>query len=198
MNVSGRYYRLIWALTLFFLFPRGAISFDYNAPIEYKQTLVRVLQETDVQGWPSGHTTDPRYPENITVSADGSKVGFTVKLNYLSDRHIYVMNGDGTGLTDLTGNLPTGVSVGTLQLNDNGTRLFFWDYPNGNIYYFDTVSPYNCHPAYKPDAFWVGSSRSYGINSDGTVIYLKHNWVTDRTHDGLCYTNVGVIPWCLL
>lgn len=167
-------------------------SADYSAPIEYRQTMVRVLQESDVLGWPVGYTTSSRYPHDVVVSANGSKVGFIVKLNVYSDRHIYVMNADGSGLVDLTGNLPSGVGFGTLQINDDGSRLFFWDYGNGNIYYFDTSPPYACHPAYKPDSFWLGSKRSYSLNSDGTVIYLKHFWNEGVvSHYGLCSTVVG-------
>jgi hypothetical protein len=169
-----------------------AIAANYPAPIEYKQTMVRVLRESDVQGWPRGLTTTPRYPDFIAVSADGSKVGFTVKLNLYADRHLYVMNADGSGLVDLTSKLRSGVSPGTVQLNDDGSRLFFWDYPNGNIYYLDTAAPYNLHPAYKPDAFWIGSKRSYSLNGAGTVIYLKHFWnVGTFSHYGLVSTAVG-------
>lgn len=41
-----------------------------------------------------GYETSARYPDHIAVSADGSKVGFNVKLNNYNDRHIYVMNDD--------------------------------------------------------------------------------------------------------
>lgn len=184
--------RLCCVLVLLPLGSEPASAATYPAPIEYKQTMIRVLQEGDVQGWPAGLTTTPRYPDFIAVSADGSKVGFTVKLNFYSDRRIYVMNGDGTGLRDLTSKLPTGVSPGTLQLNDDGSRLFFWDYPNGNIYYLETAAPFNLYPAYKPDAFWLGSKRSYGLNSAGTVLYLKHFWnVGTLSHYGLVSTVVG-------
>lgn len=185
-------YRFSVALVMVFLVSVRAETAAYSAPIEYKQTMVKVLQETDVQGWPAGHTTDPRYPEYVVVSANGAKVGFVVKLNSYTDRHIYVMNGDGTGLVDLTGNLPAGVGLGTPQINDDGSRLFFWDYANGNIYYFDTSPPYDIHPAYKPDLFWLPSKRSYSLNSSGTVIYLKHFWNVDSiSHYGLCSTTVG-------
>jgi len=181
-------------LALCMLFSGQILAAEYSAAMEYKQTMVKVLQESDIQGWPSALPTTPRYPEFIIVSADGSKVGFTVKLNVYSDRHIYMMNSDGSGLTDLTGNLPTGVTVGTPQMNETGSRLFCWDYGNGNIYYFDTVSPFGIHPAYKPDAFWVGigSKRNYSVNNAGTVIYLNHSWrVGTVDHYGLVSTDVG-------
>jgi hypothetical protein len=193
MNVGTRYFSIFLPLLLYCL-TAGHIKTDcYAAAIEYKQTMVRVLQESDVQGWPGGgYETSGRHTESVAVSANGAKVGFVVKLNVYSDRHIYVMNGDGTGLVDLTGNVPAGAAFGTLQLNDDGSRLFFWDYGAGNIYYFDTSPPYACHAAYKPDAFWIGSTRSYGLNSAGTVIYLKHFWnVGDISHYGLVSTVVG-------
>ncbi|MCX5890024.1 MAG: hypothetical protein NTY36_11290 [Deltaproteobacteria bacterium] len=174
---------------------------SFPASIKYKQTMVRLIQETDVQGWPTGYTTDKRYPCDIMVSANGAKVGFLVKLNYFSDKHIFVMNADGTGLVDLTPNLPAGMSTRTgdiaaLQINDTGSRLFFMDYPNGNIYYFDTSPPYTPHPAYLPNAFWVPPLKAYALNSDGSRIYLQHFWLVGtppltETHNGLCYTDVG-------
>lgn len=192
MKANITIYLLCSALALIFVTVGQVMAANYPASIIYKQTMVKVLQETDVQGWPSGLTTTPRYPENITVSANGAKVGFTVKLNYYSDRHIYVMNGDGSNLVDLTSNLPSGVGVGTLQMNDDGSRLFFWDYAKGNIYYFNTASPYTIQPAYKPDAFWLGSKRSYSLNSTGTILYLKHFWnVETISHYGLVSTVVG-------
>ena len=180
------------ALFLFFLGLQPSIAANYPAAIQYKQTMVKILQESDVQGWPTGLTTTPRYPDFIAVSADGKKLGFTVKLNLYSDRRIYVMNSDGTGLMDLTSRLPAGVSPGTPQLNDDGSRLFFWDYGKGNIYYIDTLAPFNVHAAYKPDAFWLGSKRSYSLNGSGTVVYLKHFWnVGTTSHYGLVSTVVG-------
>jgi hypothetical protein len=193
INNGKSFFAVILSMSLFFFIYATISSADFPTAIEYKQTMVRVLQESDIQGWPGGgFETTGRHTESVAVSANGAKVGFVVRLNTYSDRHIYVMNGDGTGLVDLTGNLPSGVGFGTLQLNDDGSRLFFWDYGAGNIYYFDTSPPYACHPAYKPDAFWVGSKRSYGLNSAGTVIYLKHFWnVENISHYGLVSTVVG-------
>lgn len=201
MNAGTRYFCLFLTLLLSCLTIEYFKTSGYAASIEYKQTMVKVLQESDVQGWPGGYETSGRYVDNITVSADGAKVAFTVKLSSYSNRHIYVMNADGTGRVDLTDNLPnrdipldppTKVIPGTLQMNDDGSRLFFWDYDLGNIYYFDTSAPYTCHEAYKPNLFWLGSKRSYGLNSAGTVIYLKHFWnVVDHSHYGLVSTVVG-------
>lgn len=192
MNVGTRYFCLFLALLLTCLTAGHLKTVCYAASIEYKQTMIRVLQETDFQGWPDGLGTTPRYPENIVVSANGSKVGFVARLNLYSDRRIYIMNGDGSGLVDLTGSLPPGVSsFRGLQINDDGSRLFVMD-NICNIYYIDTSSPYACHDAYKPGSCWDGGPRGYSMNSEGTVIYLRHPWVVDTvSHDGLCSTNVG-------
>lgn len=192
MNAGTSCMRLVCAVLFSWLAAMLFPAMARAVPIEYRQTMVRVLREGDVQGWPSGYATAPRYPEFIVVSANGSKVGFVVKLNNYTDRHIYVMNADGSGLVDLTAKVPAGVGLGTPQINDDGSRLFFWDYGNGNIYYFDTSPPYDIHPAYKPDAFWLGSKRSYSLNGAGTVIYLKHFWQEGGiSHYGLCSTAVG-------
>ena len=44
----------------------------------------------------------------MAVSANGAKIGFTVKIDGHSDKHLYVANADGTGLTDVTGSVPPG------------------------------------------------------------------------------------------
>ena len=77
------------------------------------------------------------------MSANGAKIGFTVKLDCYTDKHLYVANADGTGLTDVTGSVPPDKlpqDVTSLQMNDTGTRLFFRDYPSGSIYYLDTLA----------------------------------------------------------
>lgn len=102
MNAGTACMRLVCAVLFSWLAAMFFPAMARAAPIEYRQTMVRVLRESDVQGWPSGYATAPRYPEFIVVSANGSRVGFVVKLNNYSDRHIYIMNADGSGLRQLT------------------------------------------------------------------------------------------------
>ena len=106
---------------------------DYPTTIQYKQTMVKVADESNpfFQTWGG---TERRYFRDIVVSADGTKVGFVVKLNLPADRHIYVMNADGSSLVDLTANVPPGTDASdivNLQINDNGSRLFFAIIPWG-------------------------------------------------------------------
>ena len=115
----------------------------------------------------------------MAVSANGAKIGFTVKLDSYSDKRLYVANADGTGLTDVTGSVPPGKlpqDVTSLQMNDTGTRLFFRDYPSGSIYYLDTASPYNSHVALL-GAAWVDARKPYTLDSAGNTLFLKHNVV---------------------
>ncbi len=181
-------------LTLF-LFAGGlspARGANFPGTIQYKQTMVQVADasKSPYKDWGG---TDPRYFREIVVSADGTKVGFVVKLNLYSDKHIYVMNADGSSPVDLTGNLPgamTANDIANLQINDTGSRLFFRAYSLGNIYYFDTAS--HASATAFLDADWVDTRKAYTLNSDGSRLYFQHRWVpVDVWHEGLCYADVG-------
>ncbi len=149
-------------LTLF-LFAGGlspARGANFPGTIQYKQTMVQVADasKSPYKDWGG---TDPRYFREIVVSADGTKVGFVVKLNLYSDKHIYVMNADGSSPVDLTGNLPgamTANDIANLQINDTGSRLFFRAYSLGNIYYFDTAS--HASATAFLDADWVDTRKA--------------------------------------
>ena len=78
---------------------------SYPAPTKYKQTMVRVFTESQVNDW---LPTYGRHFREMAVSANGAKIGFTVKLDGHSDKRLYVANADGTGLTDVTGSVPAG------------------------------------------------------------------------------------------
>jgi len=163
---------LVLAVFLGLLGPNQAWAANYPAPIKYKQTMVRVLTESQVSDWLP--TFGGRSVWEMAVSANGAKIGFTVKLDSYSSMHLYLANADGTGLTDVTGSLPVGVVGGTsLQMNDTGTRLFFRDYPTGDIYYLDTASPNNSHVALL-GAAWVDARKAFTLDTAGNTLYLKH------------------------
>jgi hypothetical protein len=149
-----------------------AYGASYPAPITYKQTMVRVFTESQVSDW---LPTYGRHFREMAVSANGAKIGLTVKLDNYIDKRLYVANADGTGLTDVTGSVPPGKlpqDVTSLQMNDTGTRLFFRDYPTGDIYYLDTVSN-NSYVALL-GAAWVDARKPYTLDAAGNTLYLKH------------------------
>jgi hypothetical protein len=80
----------------------------WSAPIHYKQTMTKILDETQFRGWPYEHETDGRSFTLLTNSLNGSKIGFKVVVSGY-DAHTFVANSDGTGIGDLTANFPTGV-----------------------------------------------------------------------------------------
>jgi len=176
----------------------GALSAhgaNYPAAIQYKQTMVKVADEANsafhLGDWGGANS---RYFTEIVTSADGTKVGFVVKLNSFIDKHIYVMNADGSGVVDLTSNVPSGMSandIANLQINDPGSRLFFRAYSLGNVYYFDTAS-HTSQTAFlgqtSPD-----SREPYTLNGDGSRLYFQHSWVPPSgiSHFGIVYADVG-------
>ena len=68
----------------------------------------------------------------------------------------------------------------SLQMNDTGTRLFFRDYPTGDIYYLDTASPDNSQVALL-GAAWVDARKPYTLDALGNTLYLKHQVVVGRS-----------------
>lgn len=180
-------------LVLGLVFQSQAAS--YPAPTKYKQTMVRVFTESQVNDW---LPTYGRHFQEMALSANGAKIGFTVKLDNYSDKKFYVANADGTGLADVTGSVPTGKlpkDVTSLQMNDTGTRLFFRDYPSGSIYYLDTASPYNSHVALL-GATVVDARKPYTLDAVGNTLFLKHNVVDSEgfSHNGLYSCPVGGTP----
>lgn len=159
---------------------------EYPAAIEYKQTLTKILQESQVTGWPAGCEQCSRAFSNVATSADGSKIAFTVSV--WDESHIYLVKGDGTGLSDITPNLPE-INYGLPKLNDSGSRLFCG--VAEDVYYCDTTT-LACNRAIY-DGIWGGDFRKhFSINSEGTRLFFKHNAGGDQR--GLYYADVGGSP----
>ena len=124
------------------------VGYAWSAPILYKQTMTKILDETQFQGWPPDYETYTRHFNLLTNSADGSRIGFRVSTSILGTHyvHTYVANSDGSGLIELTDYFPAEappVTAVYYKLDDTGSRLFFQSPPgsvNINIYYFDLAT----------------------------------------------------------
>ena len=187
---------MVVAIMFVFTLPAGA---QWNeAPIEYRETVSTVIDETPVWNWMSD-TDNPRHFRDICVSPDGSMVAFTCQLDFYQNKHIYVMNADGSNVTDITGTLPAEVQeqnakdVARLRWNDDGTRLFFFGIYYRDIYYYDVTSG-TTHLAFAgiaaPDYRFP-----YSINAEGTQLFFKHdagwNESLKRSIQGLFTAAVG-------
>lgn len=186
------------------------MGFASAAPIVYKQTMTKILDETQFRGWPTGYENYGRYFDMVADSADGSRIGFQV-ITRVGDAwyiHTYAANADGTGVMDLTGNLPGDVNPGTvtfLKLDPKGERLFFRA-PNvgtdANVYYF-TLATQGCAFAIVPKP-----SKDYALHGfdfripysltaigDQIALYFKHDagWddVAKRYHRGIYTAMLG-------
>ena len=165
----------------------------WSAPILYKQTMTKILDETQFQGWPPEYGTYTRYFNMLTNSPDGSRIAFWVDCPVpgAAERRTYVANFDGSGLIDLTANFLPAVDPGTAtyyKLDDTGSRLFF-QAPNGgdatNIYYFDLVlaTPV-CSLAVRPEDKETFAIRSYDARKPFSLrtiggeltLYFRHRW----------------------
>jgi hypothetical protein len=105
MNIRKQGSLLVLSLMLAFGLVFQSQAASYPAPIKYNQTMVRVFTESQVSGWLS---TYGRYFPEMAVSANGAKIGFTVRIESTNDKRLYVANADGTGLMDVTGSVPAG------------------------------------------------------------------------------------------
>ncbi len=164
MNARKQSCLLVLTLVLAFGLVFQSQAASYPAPTKYKQTMVRGLYRVPGNDW---LPTYGRHFREMAVSANGAKIGFTVKLDGYSDKRLYVGNADGTEFTDVTDKLPPGKlpkDVTSLQMNDTGTRLFFRDYPTGSIYYLDTASPNTSHVALL-NAAWVDARKPYTLDA---------------------------------
>ena len=168
---------------------------SYPATIKYRQTMTKIVDETQLQGWPSGgYETAGRHIEEIVASPENNILAFTVKMDSYSDKRLYVM-GNGGQLIDCTAYLnAAGVNpnnVYGLKMSLDGLRIFFFGTYGTDIYYLIPWFIWEVHPAFKGLAF--GDFRvPYTVNYDGTKLFFKHVAGSPGfTIPGLYYANVG-------
>lgn len=154
-----------------------------SAPIEYELAITVILTEDDVDDWLPDMA---REVGDIAVSADGSTIAFAAGVCGQTYReadciHFYVMNADGTGLTDVTAGIPEETfppNVGHLRLNDTGTRLFAAGALNagGSAIYYHDLPAGTWSRAVVDDLHLgtIGGDKPYMINGDGTRTFFKH------------------------
>jgi hypothetical protein len=162
------------------------------APIQYKQTMTKILEETQFQGWPEGYETWARYFNLLTCSQDGSRIAFRVETSIYPNLYVrtYAASPDGSGLIDLTGHFPPEIdplySARNYQLDDTGSRLFF-RFPQGgsdfNFYYFN-LATLDCNLAVLPAGgetyaiHYLDDYRPFSLTTIGgqTTLYFRHRW----------------------
>lgn len=191
--------RILFVAVFMSCISQSAVAQWVDAPIEYRETVSMVIDESPVWDW---MPEEVRHFQEVSVSPDGSMIAFTVRLDFYMNKHIYVMNSDGTGLVDITSTLPASVreenaqNVGRLRWNDDGSRLFFFGKYYEDLYYYD-VGAGSTIPAVMgiadPD-FRI----PYSINAGGTQVTFKHNagWnaALERDIVGLFTAEVGGNP----
>ncbi len=150
---------------------------SYPAPIKYRQIMTKIVDETQLQGWPGdGYETVGRHIEEIVASPTNNHLAFTVKLDIYSDKRLYV-RGNGTDLVNCTPYLnAAGVTpdnVYGLRMSHDGNRIFFFGVYGQDIYYLIPWFVWEVHPAFKGLAGSDGRVK-YTVNYDGTRLFFKH------------------------
>jgi hypothetical protein len=155
-----------------------SITWAFSPKIDYREVLTPIFEKNAIgMFW-------------MTNSADGSKIAFTTTAeHYIANNdRLYVMNTDGTELTDLTSKLIDILNVRDLvdfQLNKYGSRLIFRSKPLSRIYIFNTdkgeLIPFFIQLERSED--W---RKSFGINAKGNRIYYRDFiWLDENSRPGL-------------
>jgi hypothetical protein len=123
----------VWVvLIICWVFPALVGAGIYQAPVEYREDLVRILDRDDV-AWdaPNAHRHDFA---SVQVSADGSTVLFNVTCEFCASgtgpaNRPFLVDPDGAGLTDISDIYPSDIvsswwSWGNLRINDDASDVF--------------------------------------------------------------------------
>jgi hypothetical protein len=146
----------------------------YPATIKHYQTMTKLLDETQLRGWPSGLETAGRHIEEMVAHRDGADLAFTVTLDAYSDKHLYVLTNGLAELVDCTS------ALNAAGINPNNVyglhwshekRLFFLVANTYDMYYY--LLSDKVYPAFKgvPDQGWV--PWPYSVNYEGTRLFFK-------------------------
>jgi hypothetical protein len=185
---------LVLAMALFCLGALPCLAANYPAPIKYRQIMIKLIDEPNLQGWPTGYETAGRHIEEIVASRTNNILAFTVKLDVYADKRLYVF-GNGSQLVDCTPYLnAAGVNpnnVYGLRMSNDGTRIFFFGTYATDIYYLIPWFIWEVHPAFLGLA--GGDGRvPYTVNYGGTRLFFKHVAVSGGfSVPGLYYADVG-------
>ncbi len=177
----------------------NAVADWHELDIVYTQTITAIVTPDEFQSWADGVRVQT--VGEFTASADGSRIAFIVAFytgGAGGDPHLYVANGDGSGLTDLTGSIHADADSTPrhLRLNDDGSRLFFLanddDHDGTTCFYFDLATGV-CHVAcHGMDG--LGYKKDYVLNAAGTRVYFRYDGGSDINERGLYYSNVPGDP----
>ena len=179
---------ILFLAVSFLVSDKALVSAEHVARIEYRSTLTKILDEADFLEGESAYYCGI---SDFVISADGSKIAFQV--TFPSRQDLYVMNRDGSNTTLINGSTgwPDADGGGTLEINQDGSRVFFIAFeetPDDDIYYYDTTSG-TC--VYALNAAITSPRKKYAINSAGTRIFLRHQANSDPTQKGLFYADAG-------
>ena len=170
-----------------------------SGDIFYAQTVTRIVEPDDLVAWYGDDNPDVN---GLVVSADGSRVAFHTGVytgGAPANPRLFVVNSDGSGLTDLTDHMHPDMvdrTWGDYSLTNDGSRLFFMGsdetYGWGTVYYFD-VDTLSVNIAVHSLSS-VGYKKNCVPNGLGTRIFFRHSAGSDITERGIYYCDVPGEP----
>lgn len=140
-----------------------------------------LLSENWVSDWIGRNPTI----KEIARSGNGEKIAFTVEMSDPWEKRLYTMNGDGTGLTDITVALPGAVDnalkVQRLQYDATGSRLFFvWNWLT-DLYYCEGGSSHLVVDGITN----ADTNKPFAIDDSGQKLFFRDARWNEQQHKTL-------------
>jgi hypothetical protein len=177
----------------------------YSAPIEYRETMTRIVGIEDV-AW-SPDDLEWHQFEVIRASADGSKVVFVVDCEFCSDGTTtyrpFIADADGSGIADMSSSIyPADIvsvrwSWGSLGVNDDGSRVFIRAQENEtgqNFYYYDVASGETYNALANPFAYLEMTIDGPGERMFFQPFDAGYDETLERARKGLFSAGLGGDP----
>jgi|GEM_PF-2584613 len=170
------------------------------APIEFKQTVTKILHENQFRGWPANAEDSARRFIDLSTSLDGSRVAFTIQGITFNQTRIFSARADGSGIIALPppyfDDADT-VRPGYPVLDPQGQRLFFL--MAHNVYHC-TIANMACSNAILPKpgeekalSSYYDSNRPFmpAFLGDQTYFYFTH---LEGRFDGRYHWGIYMAP----
>jgi hypothetical protein len=171
-----------------------SVSMPYSGYSILQRVYMKcLLSENWVADWIGRNPTI----KEIARSGNGEKIAFTVEMSDPWEKRLYTMNGDGTGLTDITGALPGAVDnalkVQRLQYDATGSRLFYvWNWLT-DLYYCEGGSSHLVIDGITN----ADTNKPFAIDDSGQKLFFRDarwNEQQQKTLRGLFAVTAGGSP----
>lgn len=179
----------------------------YEKGIVHQQAVTKILKRGDAR-WEGEPNQNYNY-RSVLVSADGSKVLFTVSCEFCDPKEVrpFLVSPDGSDLQDHSGMLPDDITNrwsawSNLIINDDASKIFFRAYvetgyyDDQRMYVYDVASSTRSLALNQQNIGNVGSAWHFRINETGSRVFLDkfddgYDDYLEKNRKGLFYAPTG-------